>query len=290
MRLRTNLPCIVFLPMMVAGCESRGGDSQVLLTLIDNMERENQASFTWGNNACNGKWFSAAPIDQIPYIRPQPRGDWYFDTPGARLSQYAAHLYSTQPLVASAPGVSGDAGPSERLWGANISIDLTQAFPSCYAQLDAGSMDSRPADLRAFSGLVFWAKASPSQTIHIMIHDQFSEPLGLSCNPDYSENRKGYECYDGFSLPLDLTETYTRYEVDFSDLQQDPTWGFQPPRNELDLATIYKIQFEVRNLKCITDRNARCAVDNSLDAGLPTLAFDFWIDDLYLVNRPNRDQ
>jgi hypothetical protein len=156
---------------------------------------------------------------------------------------------------------------------------------TCSAGLDAGTQEKLPADLSAYSGLVFWAKAASldggvgEQTIHVMVHDRSSDPRANECNVK-GPKRNQTDCNNGFSLPLDLSNTSNRYEVHFSDLQQDPTWGYLSPTNALDLAGVYQILFEVRTPKCVVDRNARCL------AGDPqALQFDFWIDDLYLVKR-----
>jgi hypothetical protein len=187
-----------------------------------------------------------------------------------------------------------------KIWGANITVDLTTpkgvgggADGAPFDDLDGGSRDAEQehppivssgsavsgADLSAYSGLVFWAKTSGSgnQTIHVMIHDENSEPRGGKCDPSPTADYTA-KCYNAFSKSLDLTESFTRYEVPFSDLMRDSTWGNGRGLG-LDLRNVYVIAFEVRNPKCVSDDNAVCAGSAPM-----YLNFDFWIDDLYLVN------
>jgi hypothetical protein len=192
-------------------------------------------------------------------------------------------IASETDLLADAAAPSSDAGAPNRPWGANLNIDLKLQSDTCSAKVDAAVQEDLPADLSAYSGLVFWAKADSldggvgEQTIHVMVHDWSSDVRANQCNLNGPNQDEAKDCNNGFSLPLDLSNTFTKYEVEFSKLQQDPTWGYLP-KEALDLTRVYEILFEVRTPKCVVDRNARCM------AGDPqTLHFDFWIDDLYLV-------
>jgi hypothetical protein len=253
--------------------------------------------FRWGkDNGCMGKWLSSVvdyDNDKISTAFFDELSPPHQTFQGIR-STRAAHLYTLQPLTAvetdlladaGSTAASADAGVSARPWGANLTVDLMLQSSTCSAGLEAGAEGPLPADLSAYSGLVFWAKAASldggvgEQTIHVMVHDWSSDARANECNRSGPNNNET-DCSNGFSLALDLSNTFTRYEVDFSDLQQDPTWGYLSPTNALDLTRVYQIVFEVRTPKCVLDRNARCM------AGDPqTLQFDFWIDDLYLVKR-----
>jgi hypothetical protein len=292
----------VLLAALVAiGCQSKDENGQDQYTLLDDMEgRDGSLEFRWGNG-CMGEWRPSVGVDEsdkdkvwtliFDTLSPSHqtlRGTW---------STRAAHLYTIQPLTATETDLLADAGttapsadaaPPARPWGANMNIDLTRQSDTCSARLDAGATGPLPADLSAYSGLVFWAKASSldggvgEQTIHVMVHDQISDPRANVCNVS-GLHKNETDCFNGFSLPLDLSNTFTRYEVDFSKLQQDPTWGYLSPTNALDSTRVYQILFEVRTPKCVVDRNARCM------AGDPqTLQFDFWIDDLYLVKHSGK--
>ena len=254
------------------------------------------SEFGWGND-CKGNWGTSVGGDEGEKVRTglsdefRPSHQTYRGT-----STRAAHLYTLQPLTASETDLladatvpSADAGASKRPWGANLNVNLMLQSGTCSAALDAGAAEWLPADLSAYSGLVFWAKADSldaglgEQTIHVMVHDWSSDDRANQCDVHGPNKNKEKDCYNGFSLPLDLSNTFTRYEVNFSNLQQDPTWGFLSPKNALDPTRVYQILFEVRTPKCVVDRNARCM------AGDPqTLQFDIWIDDLYLVKHPGK--
>ena len=76
----------------------------------------------------------------------------------------------------------------------------------------------------------------------------------------------------------DLSGSFAPYRVNFLDLWRDPTWGATPKPYAPDLEHVYQIAFQVNAPKCVADPNATCVSDD-----IP-LKFDFWIDDLYLVN------
>jgi hypothetical protein len=237
----------------------------------------------------DNKWEFSKISDQPPYKTWSPN-------PSSR----AARLYTTGEGLVSTQGDESAGTQIVKIWGANITVDLTTpkgvdggADGAPFDGLDGGSRDAEQehpptvssgsavsgADLSAYSGLVFWAKASGSgnQTIHVMIHDESSEPRGGNCDPSPTADYTA-KCYNAFSKSLDLTESFTRYDVPFSDLMRDSTWG-KGSGLALDLTSVYVIAFEVRNPQCVSDPNARCAGSAPM-----YLNFDFWIDDLYLVN------
>jgi len=294
---RTISAFVLLAALAAIGCQSKNENGQDQYTLLDDMEpRDAGTDFRWGKG-CVGQWRTSVGVDESDKDKVWTR---IFDnlspphqTLRATRSTRAAHLYTLQPLTASetdlladATAPSTDAGAPKRPWGANLNIDLKRQSDTCSARLDAAAAEEDlPADLSAYSGLVFWAKADNldagvgEKTIHVMVHDWSSDDRANKCNVFGPNKDKDKDCYNGFSLPLNLSNTFTRYEVDFSDLLQDPTWGYLP-EDTLDLTSVYQIVFEIRTPKCVIDRNARCM------AGDPqTLQFDFWIDDLYLVKR-----
>jgi hypothetical protein len=292
---RTASAFVLLAAFAAIGCQSKDENGNERLTILDNMERPGGSQFTWGNG-CMGLWRPSVGGGEEEKVWTRVLDDVsppHETLPGVR-STRAAHLYTLQPLTAAETdlladadptGASADAGAPERPWGANLTVDLMVQSETCSVDLDGGSGGDLPADLSEYSGLVFWAKSDSleagvgEQTIHVMLHDWSSDGRANQCD-DQGPHQNKWDCNNGFSLPLDLSNTFTRYEVHFSDLQQDPTWGYLSPRNALDSARVYQILFEVRTPKCVVDRNARCM------AGEPqTLQFNFWIDDLYLVKR-----
>ena len=134
-------------------------------------------------------------------------------------------------------------------------------------------------DLGAYSGITFWAMADPSgtQTIRVQMSDRNNDPRGGICNA--ADPNSVADCFNEFSIPLTLTNTFTRYTIDFSSLQQDQTWGDRPNPDVPDLQHVYDISFAVDLPTCVASSTTTCA------GGPPSVSFDFWIDDIYLVNR-----
>ena len=296
---------LVWLPLVLSvACQSTTTASQDQYTLIDDMENDNGA---WLPRTAPfpGLWYSSTRCGQDNYVIPPAYLDgpnrWTFDTielpyVTRQPSSHAARLRTTKGGLVSSPMD----GPNSRNWGANMAVDLVTPPDSdggAEAGVDAGaenagcpsSVSDRPhpdgVDLRPYSGLVFWAKASShvedgslgEQTIHVMVHDRNSEPRGQRCYDD-----KGHQCYNASSKTLTLSESFERYEVDFSKLERDPTWG-NAATDSLDLEHVYMFVFEVRQPKCVVDGKARCAGDAP-----QVLKFDFSIDDLYLVTHPTK--
>ena len=301
----------VSLLLCLSSCQSEKKIAQDRYTLIDNMEHPgpwfvSEADFP-------GLWYSSTQCGQDNYVIPPA----YLDGPNRWTFDAMEHPYVTlQPSSLAARLKTTNGGlvsptmddPNSKKWGANMSVDLVTppdpdggAVGALSTGVDAGSENAacpspvgnlsipEGVDLSSYSGLVFWAKASSlgdgsgEQTIHVMVHDENSEPRGHKCNnPDLSSIAKedGSACYNTYSKTLTLSESFERYEVDFSELRRDPTWGYAAT-DALDLVHAYMFVFEVRQPKCILDRNARC-----IGYDPQILNFDFWIDDLYLVTHP----
>jgi hypothetical protein len=300
-----------WLLLCLSSCQSENKSGQDQYTLIDDMEPRDSGAWFLSVAGFRGLWYSSTPCDQGNDVFPPAYlggiDMWTFDSLKSsnwtfQRSDHAARLYTTGDGLIAPP--TDD--PNHKKWGANISVDLvTPPDPDGGAEgtssivMDAGSENtSCPSpvgnlpsplgvDLSAYSGLVFWAKASSlgdgsgERTIHVMVHDPNSDPRGRKCNdPSNPDLADGIKCYNAYSKTLTLSESFERYDVDFSELQRDPTWGYATDI-PLQLSQVYLIVFEVRNPKCVADRNARCVGDTS-----QVLKFDFWIDDLYLVKHP----
>jgi hypothetical protein len=305
----------VWLLLCLSSCQSEKRNGQDQYTLIDDMEPRDSGAWFLSRAGFRGLWYSSTPCDQGNKVFPPAYlggvDMWTFDSlkPSNwtfQWSDHAARLYTTGDGLIAPP--TDD--PNHKKWGANISVDLvTQPDPDGGAEgasstgMDAGSentacpppVSNLPSplgvDLSAYSGLVFWAKASSlvdgsgERTIHVMVHDPNSDPRGKQCYdaPEAGAEPDMKDCYNAYSKTLTLSESFERYEVDFSELQRDPTWDYAHDNIPLQLSHVYLIVFEVRNPKCVADRNARCVGDAS-----QVLKFDFWIDDLYLVKHPDK--
>ena len=134
-------------------------------------------------------------------------------------------------------------------------------------------------DLSAYSGITFWAMAegTVNKTIHVQFNDIDTDPRGGICNAGDPSNESN--CYNGFGVDVVLSDTLTQHTIDFSGLEQDPTWGYRPNPSVFDVQHVYQVLFEVLLPFCAADPNNNCA------GGSPSVTFDFWIDDLYFVNK-----
>jgi hypothetical protein len=304
--MRTKIRAVPAWMLLVAlaGCQGEGSADEYLK--ISDMEPDD----TDGDSGCNIEWSSSTYSgSQRGYIQSDVSPtfaelDSPYTTMRGVVSQHAARLWTVQPLdttPADDPSNSGQAdggAQADRLWGANLILRPPQtSAPQCPLPLIDNSPDggSRPRqmDLSAYSGLVFWAKAagatyaSPldagqashtmAHRIRVLVRDQYSDPSEGICTESSDIKDTATKCWNAFSATLDLTESFARYEVDFSTMWRDPTWGATPHPYAPDLQHVYSIAFEVGAAKCVADQNATCVQES------PPLAFDFWIDDLYLV-------
>lgn len=260
-----------------------------------------------------GFWWAATDCTEAENISPLPwfvdEGGWSYaavpaphETFPGIVSKYAARLRTTSPLVG--------------IWGANTGLDFAEipgdggAFDGLPSALDAplppdatipdagastadaGASTDGPAcpanttfdlggrtvDLSAYSGLTFWAMADPAgaKNIRVQLNDRDTDPRGGICNPDESS---ADACYNGFSAAVLLTGAFERHTIEFSNLQQNPTWGYHPDPSILDLHHVYSMNFELDLPICTSTGTFMCA------GGVPSVSFDFWIDDLYFVDK-----
>ncbi len=264
---------------------------------LDDMEGDSAGVIEWvppHTGELSGAWFTATDCTEATLISPRPSyapdGGWmyaeleapYETFPGV-LSTHAAHLstMSMQPLTG--------------VWGANMGFDLAvpevdggrplpppastdggppATGPGC-VQVSSTRTKAATVDLSGYSGLTFWARSFLDETdLYVQLADSNVDPRADLCThgtPDESD------CYNHFRTLIPLTKTMTRYDIDFSNLQQDPTWGFRPSSGRPDLQAVYQLTFEVDEALCALDPNAMCA-----GGSVPPLNVDIWIDDVYL--------
>jgi hypothetical protein len=269
-------------------CGGRASDGNGY-TKIDDMEGEaNQVVWT-PPGGISGRWGAATACAQQDRILPPPY-------PVDR----DAVFYTTLPASHETfPGVTSTKAlwfrtttPLTGVWGANLTAAFTPA--ERLPDLDAGAPpDGQPcredsalnypaatADLTAYAGITFWARAEAggARKLLVKINDRNTDPRGGVCNASHPDDDDG--CYNGFGTNLVLTDTFARYTLDFSSLAQDPSWGFRPEPSVLDLAHVYVINFEFDAAICAQEGTGMCA-----GGEMPPLSFDFWLDDLYFVNK-----
>jgi endoglucanase len=107
-----------------------------------------------------------------------------------------------------------------------------------------------------YKGVAFLAKVGPGSTTHI----RFTVP-------DVNTAKEAgvcTECFNDFGIPVELTEEWTRYEVPFSELRQEPGWG-NPRPPAVDVHKLWGLAWQVSA------------------AGT---AYDIWIDDVTFTGCP----
>jgi hypothetical protein len=205
------------------------------------------------------------------------------------MSTHAARVRTTTPL--------------QNVWGGSMGFMFAwpsgdasvQVVPIADADADAGPQGSDastagpatcPAvigpevavDLSPYSGVTFWAKGDPAgaRTIQVFFQDVHTDPRGGFCN--YIDSHSSDFCYNGFGTAIALTDTFARYTIDFANLQQNPSWGYRPDPDVFDAQHVYQLVFQINAPTCYT--NEMC-----VGGSAPPVSFDFWIDDLYFVNK-----
>jgi hypothetical protein len=243
------------------------GPEPTSYTRIDDMEGTSGAiEWTVPGTTTRGIWgTNVTDPAQDDHISPIPWTTWsyaalpspYETFPGIT-SGHAARLRTTQPLV----GANTNAALSI-VFGPPPGVDAPLTAPP--ARMGFGLT---PVDLRAFTGITFWAMGDPNQdttTIRVQIFDKNTFPEGGACLD--ADGGTG-NCYNGFATTRNLTGAFAQYTIDFSTLIQNPTWGFRPAPDVLDLQNAYVLVFGVNP-----------------PSGSSSFAFDVWIDDLYFVDK-----
>jgi hypothetical protein len=260
--------CGPFIFLGMTACS--GGTAEPNLTKLDDMEgTSGLIEWTSPAGARPGGWDSAiwaampddTQSDHLLPIAANAGGAWSYEAvpspyqtlPGI-LSKSAARLRTTSPLVND--------------WGAGMGFDF--AAPP-----------ARPVDLSPYQGITFWGRAEAGADptrISIQIQDSNTDARGNVCDktmPD-SDQRS---CSNAFEVSVDLTDMFTRYTVHFSQLKQS-AFGYRIVPSVLQIDKIYSLAFGVWTPGGACQAPAVCAGGVS-----PTLTFDIWIDDLYLVSK-----
>jgi len=281
------------------GCSSCSRSTPTLAGFVklDDMESDSGRVIEWRppDGQLPGEWFTATDCTEADRIAPppfdvNPNGWTYAELPQAYqtfpgvLSAHAARVRTISPLtgvwgasmgfdLAVPPGPDGAGQPPEL-----PDAGVPGIGPGC-TPLTTRWFPATPIDLSDYSGLTFWAMApSGARNLRVQINDINVDPRGGICNA--SDPADESNCYNQFRTVVNLTETMIRYTVDFSTMQQDPTWGYRPTPDVPDLQHVYQIAFEIDEAHCGLDPNAMCAGGTT-----PPLSLDIWVDDLYLVKK-----
>ncbi|HVZ87214.1 MAG TPA: hypothetical protein VHG72_09605 [Polyangia bacterium] len=294
MNVRGPITAACFAALLAGAACSGGGaaiqaDAAISYTKIDDMEDGGDLIEWTAPRLGRGNWWTStdctASHDISPVATAVDPGGWSFAVlPVSHLtlagvSTHAARLRTTAPLVG--------------IWGANMGFNLAKQ-PGSDGGVIAGTPDGGtltdpegcpvtldwtavPVDLSAHAGITFWAMADPAgtSTIRVAVDDASTDPRGGVCDADTPGSSA--DCFNSFATSLNLTDTFAPYTIDFASLQQDPSWGYHPSPDVVDTRHVFQISFRVDLPPCTT--YGMCA------GGSPSVTFDFWIDDLYFVDR-----
>jgi hypothetical protein len=144
---------------------------------------------------------------------------------------------------------------------AHIVCTMSDLYGWCEDGLTFASADV-PFDISAYSRIVFWGMSAVSNTVKVQISNDDTVPSGGKCG---QSDASADQCWDNFAKFVTPTPTWQRFEVKFSDLQQDG-WGHPVPSGIFDPTTAHGINFQVLG---------------PASASAPPVSADFWIDDIY---------
>lgn len=105
-----------------------------------------------------------------------------------------------------------------------------------------------PYDLSAATGFCFLAKGKGP--VRVKLPDVYTAPEGEQCQ----------KCYNDFGADFTLTDAWTEYCFEFSNLKQQPHWG--EPKPALTTDHVFAIQWQVAT---------------------PNVEYDVWVDDVRLT-------
>jgi hypothetical protein len=167
-------------------------------------------------------------VDKVGSTMSPPETGFKMDRGGAQSPKYAIHIQGK--LAATGETYGG------------VGLDLRNP--------------RGPYNASHYKGVAFNAKVGPNATTHL----RFTTP---DINTD-KEMKVCTECFNDFGIGVDLTEQWTRYEVAFPELKQEPGWG-NPRPPSVDTSKIVSLQWQV---------------------SAPGTVFDIWIDDITFTGCP----
>ncbi|MES1207485.1 MAG: hypothetical protein ABUS79_16235 [Pseudomonadota bacterium] len=273
-----------------SGAAPIDGGATIGYTKIDDMEEASPYPIEWTPplDLAPGTWYTATGCGAEGNVLPPPgivvagafvHSVWSYavlpeahETFPGTMSKQAARVRTTAPL--------------NGVWGANMSLVFAFSGDGSGQIVPTAGSDACPivigaeaaVDLSAYAGVTFWAKGDPAgaRTVQVMFLDSHTDARGGFCN--YIDPNSPDFCYNGFTASIALTDTFSRYTIDFASLRQDPNWGYRANPDVLDVQHVYQIVFQITAPTCYTDE--MCA-----GGAPPPVSFDIWIDDLYFVNK-----
>ncbi len=149
---------------------------------------------------------------------------------------------------AMSPGGNGGSAMAARMHGKVTSGGVL------YAGMGFNFVDPKDQyDASKYGGIAFYAKKGPGSTgkVRLKIPDVDTDPDGKVCK----------ECFNDFGATMELTDSWTRYELPFAMATQDAGWG-KPKPTHINPAKLYSMQWQVN---------------------VPGADYDIWVDDIAFV-------
>ena len=237
---------------LAGGSCSGAGPSESYMKIDDMEGTSGIIEWTPPGGMSPGFWTAVTECTETQRISPPA----YYANPYSWSYAEVPSPHQTLPGVVSTHAARlRTATPLQGVWGAEIGFDF--------------------ADAPASDGGVMWPPAS---------FEPITAPGDPSCMEGMTVDGNGNptnqtNCWNGFGATLALTDTWTRYVVNFANLHQDPSWGYRPNPSVLDPQHAYGMVFQANVPNCGAGTTSMCA------GGPPATSFDFWIDDLYFVSR-----
>jgi hypothetical protein len=294
---------------LAGGSCSGAGPSESYMKIDDMEGTSGIIEWTPPGGMSPGFWTAVTECTETQRISPPA----YYANPYSWSYAEVPSPHQTLPGVVSTHAARlRTATPLQGVWGAEIGFDFADApasdggvmwppasfepitapgDPSCMEGMtvdgngnpfllnEQTTFKGGPVDISAYSGFTFWAMAAPGtfNNIRLIVDDVNTDPRGGICDNGNPTNQTN--CWNGFGATLALTDTWTRYVVNFANLHQDPSWGYRPNPSVLDPQHAYGMVFQANVPNCGAGTTSMCA------GGPPATSFDFWIDDLYFVSR-----
>jgi hypothetical protein len=158
-------------------------------------------------NGRAGAWKDEGDATSSSTMFPDPAGTFTMTNTGDPCRKYAVYVYGG-PFVDGAPffyfGIGG------------------------------------PYDASKYDGISFWAKidSGSSSGLRIAFPDKDTQPDGGLCQATIP----GDSCWDHYGKRIDLSTTWTKYQVSFNELTQ---FGWGRAGSGFDRSTIYEVQFQL---------------------------------------------
>lgn len=113
-----------------------------------------------------------------------------------------------------------------------------------------------PYNASKYKGVAFLAKtaASGGAQVRFGVPDVNTDPAGKVCT----------ECFNNFGINVDLTDQWTRFEVPFTEMHQQPAWG-NPRPEAIDVSKLISLTWQI---------------------SAPGTTYDVWIDDITFIGCP----